>query len=1193
MRLSSTSNRRRGRSVNARGLSLGLCLSLLLTAAAMPAGTRGQEGSDGANDAASSPATQRGAKGARFVPGEALVRFRDEAAAESAERLGAEIVVEDQIGAVSRGRARARVERFGGEGIVPGLRLARVDAARTLESIAALNARPDVLYAEPNFYRYLMTTPNDPKFTDGTLYGLNKINAPTAWETTRGSESVVVGVVDQGIDINHPDLAANIWVNPGDSTVDGVDNDNNGRIDDTNGWDFADNNRTVYDPGDSGCDGVCDSHGTHVSGTIGAVGNNGVGVVGVNWNVKLMSLKIFSPGTNSAAQIAAYSYAAMMRNRFVSTNGAQGANVRVLNNSYGGGGSEQSELDAIRALNDAGILFVASAGNDNRDNFSFPTFPANYDSPNVIAVAATNSADGRSSFSSFSSRLVSIGAPGSSILSTTPNSTYSTFSGTSMSSPHVAGSAALLLSVAPDISVQNLRGALAFTGDRIGSLTNVTTTGRRLNVANALAAAIEPDTTAPAARTLSVTAQAGRSVTLGWTAPGDDGTTGAPAADYDFVFVNGSTGERTVLPSGLQPAAPGVNEAVVLDLPYRSFGGTVEMRAYDNRGNFSTSAVAVSVPVNQGSDPYIVSTFAAQPLSADGTNIGLNGDDRYQFNRPLPFAFPFYGQNRSTVTVSTNGVLYFSAPPVRDNGDADDVPSSVAGLQGQTMIAGLWDDNVIDTAARADAGIFVVQPDANHVIFRWQGTTFPTPLSPTTNRGVHHVNFEIELRSDGAIVTRYGAGNTNLFPVVGISGGEPAAYNIASHTSENALTSLTNAPTVIFAPRPAGPPPPIFGFQQLAGATVSEAAGRATLSVVRAGDSTVAASVSVRTNDNAAAVRCDDKTTVPNVAFARCDYATTVNTLNFAAGETSKSFDVPLINDAHAEPNEDVQLSLFNPSAGAAIGVPGGNMTLTITSDDAAGAANPVNDSSFFVRQQYLDFLSREPDTGGFNAWLGVLNGCANPFNTDRTSASAACDRNLVSSSFFRSAEFEIKGRYVFNFYTLSFNRLPLYSEIIPDMASVTGATEAEVYQKKAAFTANWVTRPEFQTAYGALSNQAFVDTLLGRYSLAAVTTPDPATPDANQTITLTRADLVNRLGASSMTRAQVVRAIADSNEVSAAEFRRAFVAMQYFGYLRRDPEEPGYTNWLLYLNANPNDFYTMVNGFANSGEYRLRFGPQ
>jgi hypothetical protein len=204
-----------------------------------------------------------------------------------------------------------------------------------------------------------------------------------------------------------------------------------------------------------------------------------------------------------------------------------------------------------------------------------------------------------------------------------------------------------------------------------------------------------------------------------------------------------------------------------------------------------------------------------------------------------------------------------------------------------------------------------------------------------------------------------------------------------------------------------------------------------------------------------------------------------------------------------------------------------------------------------------------------------------------------ACDRISVSANFFRSQEFQLKGLFVFRFYKLSFNRLPLYSEIIPDMASVTGTSTADLIAKKALFTNAWVQRQEFLNAYGALTNQQFVDALMNRYSLASVTTINPASPDDTVAprITLTRADLVSRLNTATMTRGQVVRAIADSNEVGAAEFNPAFVAMQYFGYLRRDPDTGGYNAWLNTINANPADFRSMVNGFMNSFEYRLRFG--
>ncbi|MDT7541210.1 MAG: hypothetical protein QOE33_1114, partial [Acidobacteriota bacterium] len=190
------------------------------------------------------------------------------------------------------------------------------------------------------------------------------------------------------------------------------------------------------------------------------------------------------------------------------------------------------------------------------------------------------------------------------------------------------------------------------------------------------------------------------------------------------------------------------------------------------------------------------------------------------------------------------------------------------------------------------------------------------------------------------------------------------------------------------------------------------------------------------------------------------------------------------------------------------------------------------------------------------------------------------------------SQEFQLKGLFVFRFYKVAFNRLPLYSEIIPDMASVTGTTTAELQAKKGAFTNAFAQRQEFKTAYDGLTNQQFVDTLMNRYGIAQITTPDPATPDGTTKITLTRADLVTRLNAGTLTRAQVLRAIADSDQVGTTEFNPAFVAMQYFGYLRRDPEPQGYANWLATINANPADFRSMVNGFMNSQEYRLRFGP-
>ncbi|MDT7543385.1 MAG: hypothetical protein QOE33_3289, partial [Acidobacteriota bacterium] len=207
---------------------------------------------------------------------------------------------------------------------------------------------------------------------------------------------------------------------------------------------------------------------------------------------------------------------------------------------------------------------------------------------------------------------------------------------------------------------------------------------------------------------------------------------------------------------------------------------------------------------------------------------------------------------------------------------------------------------------------------------------------------------------------------------------------------------------------------------------VSEGDGRANITVTRAGDTSGPASVDVRTNDDTRAIRCDDTTSAPAVAFARCDYATTVQTLAFNAGETTKTFSVPIIDDSFFEPDEQVQLALSNPT-GVTLGTPA-TMILVIKDNDTPGKSNPIFGTDFFVRMQYLDFLSREPEAG--QPWSATLNNCA--------ANDPSCDRISVSANFFRSQEFQLKGLFVFRFYKVAFNRLPLYSEIIPDMASVT-----------------------------------------------------------------------------------------------------------------------------------------------------------
>jgi hypothetical protein len=380
-----------------------------------------------------------------------------------------------------------------------------------------------------------------------------------------------------------------------------------------------------------------------------------------------------------------------------------------------------------------------------------------------------------------------------------------------------------------------------------------------------------------------------------------------------------------------------------------------------------------------------------------------------------------------------------------------------------------------------------------------------------------------------------------------------------------------------------------------------EGAGSATLTVTRSGDKSGEVRVKYRTLDDPAAVPCDpqlkrpDGTSYPQgTAYARCDYATSVDSLTFLPGEESKQITIPLIDDAYQEGTETVHVGLFDVVGAVFTDAPSApSAALHIEDNDpTTGTENPSRSTSFFVRMHYLDFLSREPEPG--EPWSGVLNGCGNQFNLDAASPFAACDRLIVSQSFFGSPEFRLKGFYSFIFYRVGLNRRPSYEEIIPDMRSVTGQNGAEVFAKRAQFATDFAARHEFQTQYATLSDIAFVNALLDRYNLQQITTPDPQEPEGDTRVTLTRAQLVARLGATgaqALTRAQVLRAVVESLEVGTAEYNGAFVAMQYYGYLRRTPEESGYQAWLRVINQDPNNIRIMVNGFLNSTEYRIRFG--
>ncbi len=330
------------------------------------------------------------------------------------------------------------------------------------------NADDDIEYAEPNYIYRTFVTPNDPRFSE--LYGMTIIDGPAAWDVQTGSKSVIVGVIDTGVDYEHEDLENNMWTNPGESGSgkenNGVDDDGNGFVDDFRGWDFINDDNNPFDD---------NQHGTHVSGSVGAEGNNSRGVVGVNWNVSIMALKFLGAdgsGTTDDA-VSAIIYATNM-------------GAKVLSNSWGGGGRSQALEDAIKYANDHGVLFIAAAGNESSDNDRFATYPANYQVANVVSVAASTSGDGLASFSNYGRRTVHLAAPGNNILSTVPNDRYARLSGTSMATPHVSGAMALVWAQFPAHSAMQIKNRVLGSIDRNSTFADRTITGGRLNVNRAL-----------------------------------------------------------------------------------------------------------------------------------------------------------------------------------------------------------------------------------------------------------------------------------------------------------------------------------------------------------------------------------------------------------------------------------------------------------------------------------------------------------------------------------------------------------------------------------------------------------------------------------------------------------------------------------------------------------------------------------
>lgn len=369
--------------------------------------------------------------------------------------------------------------------LVDGLYEVQIPQGTTVaEALATFQADTRVNVAEANYTLMLEKIPNDPYFN--SLYGMNNvgqtgglldadIDATEGWDISTGTGNTIVAVIDSGVDYTHPDLAANMWRNTREVAGDGIDNDGNGYADDIYGYDFANNDSNPMDD---------NNHGTHVAGTIGAVGNNGVGVAGVNWNAKIMALKFLDAtgsGSTSAA-ISALNYAVRM-------------GAKISNNSWGGGGYSSLLDQAITNARNAGHIFVVAAGNSASNNDVTANYPSNYTQDNVVAVAATDSRDALASFSSYGATQVDLAAPGVGIYSTLPGNKYGSYSGTSMATPHVAGALSVIWDQNPTLTYQQVIQKLYAGVDKISALTGKVATGGRLNLAKALGTTVTPPST--------------------------------------------------------------------------------------------------------------------------------------------------------------------------------------------------------------------------------------------------------------------------------------------------------------------------------------------------------------------------------------------------------------------------------------------------------------------------------------------------------------------------------------------------------------------------------------------------------------------------------------------------------------------------------------------------------------------------
>lgn len=569
----------------------------------------------------------------RYVPNRLLVRV-DQSKSKAADlalfRLGAQVVRQYET--------------------VQGLVLVKfpstIDIGRARQQLLTSSS---IEYAEPDYLYQASFVPNDPDFAK--LWAMNNlgqeggvpdadINAPEMWEHAKGSKDLVIGVIDTGIFYTHPDLADNIWINTREIPGNGIDDDNNGYVDDIHGINAI---KKSGDPLDD------HGHGTHVSGTIGARGDNGIGVAGVNHIASIAGCKFLDrngSGSSSDA-ITCLNYFAQLAD--------SGVPIVATNNSWGGGPYSQALADAIKANEDRGILFVAAAGNDTRDNDSAEAYPANYPFSNVISVAAVSNKDEIASFSNYGQHSVHVAAPGVNILSTVLNNKYASYSGTSMAAPHVTGLIGLVKSIRPDLDFRQLKNLIIASGQKNASTQAKTLSGRRLRGfsldGTGALTCVNQEVTARLSPKKSEILLVGQSIPIEVMHINCEQPAQTPSVTINGVSFDLNDNQQ----NGDHMAADGVfsglwqpSEGGNYDLDFGG-GDVLRMRVF-NPASWQTYDMQVAEEM--------------QWREFTGTNLGLGDETAAPVRAPFPIHFAGDDAGFETLYVGSNGAMSFMDPKV-------------------------------------------------------------------------------------------------------------------------------------------------------------------------------------------------------------------------------------------------------------------------------------------------------------------------------------------------------------------------------------------------------------------------------------------------------------------------------------------------------------------------------------------------